>query len=93
LARSGGSPSGDIARRRSVRVLAEDDGISEAIDVRRPVRLAMEYDVKQAGFKLVAIFSLSNEERRALFTVLDSDRTWRMRPHQSESIVPEFRRG
>jgi lipopolysaccharide transport system ATP-binding protein len=75
-----GAPGGDVARLRSVRVLTDKDRVSDAIDIRGPVRIAMEYDVNQPGFKLVAIFSFSNEEGIAIFTVLDVDSTWRRRP-------------
>ena len=73
------APGGDFARLRAVRVLDDDDRVSDTIDIRRPVRLQMEYEVMTPGKKLMAHFSLFNEEGIEAFSVHDADPTWHRR--------------
>jgi lipopolysaccharide transport system ATP-binding protein len=74
------APGGEIARLRAVRVLADDGAISDTIDIRRPVRLQMEYEVITPGKKLMAHFSLFNEEGVEAFSVHDADPAWHRQP-------------
>jgi lipopolysaccharide transport system ATP-binding protein len=70
----------DIAGLRAVRVRDEKGTITETIDIRRPVRIDMEYEVCQPDHVLMPYFSLSNEEGVVAFTSNDVDPEWRGRP-------------
>lgn len=74
------APGNDVVCLRAVRVRTEDGEITEAVDIRRPVRLEMEYDVLTAGHILVPSFKLFNEEGVNLFITFDLDPAWRQRP-------------
>ena len=66
-------PGREIARLRAVRVRTEDGRITDAVDIRRSVRVEMEYEVRKAGYKLMPHFSFSNEEGITAFSVNDPD--------------------
>lgn len=74
------APGGDVARLRAVRLRAADGQISEAIDIRQPCTLEMEYEVLQPGSVLMPHFVLYNEEGLQVFQTFDQDRDWRGRP-------------
>jgi lipopolysaccharide transport system ATP-binding protein len=74
------APGGEIARLRAVRVRTSEGHISEAIDIRKPVGLEMEYEVLEPGRKMMPSMILVNEEGVELFTTIDTDEEWRGRP-------------
>lgn len=74
------APSGNVVRLRAVRVKAEDGRIAEAVDIRRPIRIEMDYDVLVPGFKLLPHLHLLNEAGEIIFITQDLDPTWRGRP-------------
>ena len=74
------APGGEVARLRAVRVRAEDGQIAEITDIRRPVRVEMEYDVIQSGHVLVPYYDFYNEEGLDVFSTMDLDPAWRGRP-------------
>jgi homopolymeric O-antigen transport system ATP-binding protein len=74
------APGGDVARLRAVRVLSDDGQISDTIDIRCPVRLQMEYEVLTPGKRLMAHFSLFNEEGIEAFSLHDMDPAWYRKP-------------
>jgi lipopolysaccharide transport system ATP-binding protein len=74
------APQGEVARLRAVRVRADDGHISDAIDIRRPIALEMEYEVLQPGYLLLPHFHLFNAEGTHLFVTIDQDPDWRRRP-------------
>ena len=73
------APGGNFARLRAVRVLDDGDRVSDTIDIRRPVRLQMEYEVTTPGRIFMAHFLLSNEEGIEAFSAHDADPTWHRR--------------
>jgi len=73
------APGGRIARLRAVRVLTEDDQIADSVDIRRPVKIKVEYEVLQSGFELLPNVYLWNEEGICAFGSQDLDPTWRGR--------------
>jgi lipopolysaccharide transport system ATP-binding protein len=77
---AGKAPGNDIARLRAVRVRSEDGTVSAAIDIRRPVRLEMEYEVRKPGHLLTPNFHVYNEEGVTVFITNDLDPQWRGRP-------------
>ena len=74
------APGGKIARLRAVRVRAEDNQITDIVDIRQPVAIEMEYEVLRPNRGLLPNLGLSNEEGVLLFCTLDSDPNWRGRP-------------
>lgn len=74
------APGDEIARLRAVRVRAGDGRVTEAIDIRQPFSVEMEYDVLQPGHVLLPHYHIANEEGLRLFTTLDQDVEWRERP-------------
>jgi lipopolysaccharide transport system ATP-binding protein len=76
------APGNQIARLRGVCVRTQDGEISEAMDIRRPIRIEMIFDVLEGGHLLVPNFHLFNEEGVCLFIVNDQHGDWghRTRP-------------
>ena len=79
----GKAPGGEVARLRAVRVRTEASESSERIDIRKPVGLEMEYEVLQAGYKLMPSIVLHNEEGVRLFDSVEQDPAWRGRVRPS----------
>lgn len=71
------APGNEIVRLRSVRVRTDDGQTTEAIDIRRPVNLEIEYDVLKPGFLLAPIFHVFNEEGIFVFVTFDSEPEWK----------------
>jgi lipopolysaccharide transport system ATP-binding protein len=77
------APGGEVARLRSVRVRSEDGQITDAVDIRLPVSIEMEYEVLQSGYMLMPSYHLYNEEGVHIFSAVDHDPAWRRRPRPS----------
>jgi lipopolysaccharide transport system ATP-binding protein len=73
------APGGDVARLLAVRVRTEDGEITDVIDIRRPMRIEMEYEVITPGHKLMPHFLFTNQEGIHAFSAHDVDPTWRGR--------------
>ena len=87
------APGGDVARLRAVRVRAEDGKIAEAVDIRRPFTIEMEYDVLKKGYILLPHYGLVKATGEIAFVTVDLDPTWRRkkRPvgrYKSTVLVP-----
>jgi lipopolysaccharide transport system ATP-binding protein len=74
------APGGDVARLRAVRLRTADGQIADAVDVRRPVAIEMEYDVLKSGSVLMPYHHVHNEEGVLLFSAHDLDAYWACRP-------------
>jgi len=81
------APSGDVARLRAVRIRAEDGQIIDALDIRRPFGVEMEYEVFRAGFVLLPNFHFINEDGVEVFALIDLDPDWRRRPRPAGRYV------
>jgi lipopolysaccharide transport system ATP-binding protein len=81
------APGGDVARLRAVRVRAADGTITEAIDIRQPVRVEIEYEVIAPGRVLLPNAWFFNEQGVCLFGAQDRDPAWRMRPRPAGCYV------
>ncbi len=81
------APGDDVVRLRSVRIRTEDGRIVDAVDIRKPVRFEMEFDVLEPGHVLVPNFNIFNEESTWLFSTVDQDPTWRRRPRPTGHYV------
>jgi lipopolysaccharide transport system ATP-binding protein len=74
------APGNDIVRLRGVRICDEDGQVTDAVDIRRPVGVQMEYQVLSAGAVLAPNFHFYNEEGVYAFVVIDTDPSWRGKP-------------
>ena len=81
------APGSEVARLRAVYVRTEDGQITDAVDIRRPVALEMEYEVLRPGYVLSGSFGLSNEEGVLVFRTADHDPAWRRRPRPAGRYV------
>jgi lipopolysaccharide transport system ATP-binding protein len=74
------APGNDVARLRAVRVLGEDGRVTDAVDIRRPANIEMEYEVLTPEYVLVPNFHFITEAGVYAFVALDQDPVWRGRP-------------
>jgi lipopolysaccharide transport system ATP-binding protein len=74
------APGNDIVRLRAVRVRAKDKQIVEAIDIRQPVAIEMEFEVLKSGHVLVPNYHFYNEEGVCAFVASDHDPAWKRQP-------------
>jgi lipopolysaccharide transport system ATP-binding protein len=81
------APGNDVVRLRAVRVRAQDGRVTETVDIRRPVSIEMEYDVRQPGHVLVPNLHFTNEEGTLVFIAAEHDPEWRQRPRPEGHYV------
>lgn len=74
------APGNEIVRLCSVRVCAEDGRTIDAVDIRKPVGVEMEFDVLAPGHLLTPNYHFINEEGSYVFVASDHDPTWRGKP-------------
>ena len=74
------APGNDVARLRAVRVRTQDGRVTDAVDIRRPVGIEIEFEVLQSGYKLTPNFHVFNEQGVNVFITKDVDREWQDRP-------------
>jgi lipopolysaccharide transport system ATP-binding protein len=87
------APGDDVARLRAVWVRTEARETIETADIRRPVGIAMAYDVLRPGHVLTPNLHLYNEEGICVFVTGDHDPAWSGRPrpigrHVSTAWIP-----
>jgi len=73
------APGDHTAKLRAVRVRASDGTVTDAVDIRRPVGVEMEFDVCEPGWTFAANFDFYNEEGLLLFGAIETDPEWRNR--------------
>jgi lipopolysaccharide transport system ATP-binding protein len=74
------APGSNVAKLRAVRVCNENGIPSSSLDIRKPVRIEMEFDVLEGGHKLTPNFHLYNGEGICVFVTTDQDPTWKGTP-------------
>jgi lipopolysaccharide transport system ATP-binding protein len=74
------APGNDIVRLLAVRVRTEDGEIADAVDIRRPVGIEMEFEVLRPGNVLVPNYHFFNEEGINAFIAADQDHIWQRQP-------------
>jgi lipopolysaccharide transport system ATP-binding protein len=87
------APGGEVARLCAVRVRDPDQNITEAIDIRVPVAVELEYEVRVPGHVLMPYFDFFNDEGVHVFTAIDQDPDWRRRArptgrYTSKAYIP-----
>jgi lipopolysaccharide transport system ATP-binding protein len=81
------APGDDVVRLRAVRIRTKDNKVSDALDIRQPVGLEMEYQVLQPDYTFMVYFRVLNEEGIELFITIDTDPTWRQRSRPAGHYV------
>lgn len=86
-------PRGENARLNAVRVTSQDGLTTEAIDIKQPVVLEMEYDVVKPGCVFLPNFHLHNDYGVYVFATIDTDPEWKQRPRPvghyfSRALIP-----
>ncbi len=74
------APGNAVVRLRAVRVRDGGGAILEAADIRRPLTIEMDYEVREGGRVLVPNLHFLNEEGVVVFIASDLDPTWRRKP-------------
>ena len=74
------APGNDVARLRALRVRSEAGQVTDVIDIRKPMRVEIEYDILKPGQMVVAQFGFNTEEDVIAFIVNDRDPVWYRRP-------------
>jgi homopolymeric O-antigen transport system ATP-binding protein len=87
------APGNDIVRLIAVRIRTDPGELTEAADIRKPVRIEMEYEVLKDGHVLLANFHFFTEEGIYAFIAGDQDPNWRKRSREpgryiSTAIIP-----
>jgi lipopolysaccharide transport system ATP-binding protein len=85
------APGNEIARLCAVRVRSALGAIVDAVDIREPVSVEMEFEVLAPGRVLVPNFHFYNEERVCVFIAADHDPEWRRRPRPVGRFVSTAR--
>ena len=81
------SPGNEIVRLCAVRVRTEDGRITDAVDIRKPVGIEMEYEVLKPGHVLVPNYHFVNDEGAYVFVAGDHDPAWRQHPRPAGRYV------
>ncbi len=81
------APGNEIVRLRGVRVRTQSGETLEAIDIRIPITIEMDYSVLQTGHILVPNFHFYNEEGVCVFVVRDLDPRWTQQPRPMGDYV------
>ena len=74
------APRNDVVRLCSVRAKTEDGKVTDAFDIRNPIKIEIEYEVLTPGHVLVPCFGCENEDGVAAFVTSDRDPQWRRKP-------------
>jgi len=73
------APGGEIARLHAVRIRVQEQQIADAVDIRQPVGLEMEYEVLSPGYIILAFFNVFTDTGIHVLELVDLDPEWRRR--------------
>jgi len=79
------APGNDIVCLKAISVRNVDGQISEALDIRFPIEIEIEYYVKKSGNVLVPNLHFYNEDGICVFIAHDCDKNWR-RKHRPKGL-------
>lgn len=74
------APGDETVRLWGVRIKSEDGAISEAMDIRKPVLVEIEYEVLKPGYVFLVYYHLFNGDGVRIYESIESDRSWMDRP-------------
>ncbi|HEX8321716.1 ABC transporter ATP-binding protein [Longimicrobium sp.] len=77
---AGEEPGNDVARLLAVRVKDESGRRADAVDIRRPVAVEVEFEVRAPGHVLVPNLHFHSEQGGIAFVSVEGDPEWRGRP-------------
>ena len=66
----------DIVQLLAVRVRSEDGATLDTTDIKNPISIEMEFEVKKDGYKFLPHFHLFNESGVNMMSVVDLDKEW-----------------
>jgi lipopolysaccharide transport system ATP-binding protein len=81
------APGGEIARLHAVRVRLQEEQIADAVDIRQPIALEMEYAILRPGYVILAFFNVFNDTGVHVLELVDLDPEWRRRPRPAGRYV------
>jgi len=81
------APGDEVVRLNAIRVRTEEGQVAEAVDIRKPIGIEMEYEVIQPGHIFMIYFHVVNEKGIEVFTSFDNDHTWCNRPRPAGGYV------
>lgn len=67
------APGDESVRLRGLRIVDENNNVSEGFDIRKPVGLQMEYDVLGGNEPMMPYYRLANDEGTVIFSTIDQD--------------------
>lgn len=73
------APGDSVVRLRRVRVCDEHDEVTAAVDIRRPLKIEVTYDVQETGHVLFPTLEFCNENGIEVFSTHDIGPEWRLR--------------
>ena len=73
-------PGTDAVRLRAIRIRDAEGELADAVDIRRPVGVELEYDVLRPGHILLPHYVMHNAHGVIVFVGFDQDPVWRGRP-------------
>ena len=81
------APGGDICRLRGIRVRTRDGDTVEAVDIRQPVGIEIDFEVLESGHLIMPHFYLWNEDSVPILAAVDIDKAWRRRPRPNGRYI------
>ena len=81
------APGDESVRLRAVRIRSAEGQVIDAIDIRKPFAIEIEYDVLKPDLLFFSSFRLLNDEGMMMFDSLDMDPEWRMRSRPTGRYV------
>lgn len=87
------APGDEVVKLWAVRVQTEEGLVSEAMDIRKPVYVELEYEVLQPNYIFLVYYHLMNSDGLELFETIENDISWMDRPRPvgryiSTSCIP-----
>jgi len=76
------APGNESVRLRSVRVKESEGGAAEQFDIRKPLRIELEYEVLNSDEVMLPYLTLTNEEGIRVFSAVDLDPNWIGKPRK-----------
>lgn len=74
------APGNDIVQLRAVRACNEEGDVSRLFDIRKPITLEIEFDVKKPDYILTTHLHVNDAYGIRAFSIHDTDMNWRGRP-------------
>jgi lipopolysaccharide transport system ATP-binding protein len=74
------APGDEVIKLWAVRIRTEDGLVSEAMDIRKPVYVELEYEVLQPNYVFLVYYHLINSDGLELFETIENDASWMDRP-------------